>query len=384
MQDSLSRRIVRSLPLGESGDSALVTQDVPATPRAYELYLRANQLSYDRPQWTLAKKLYEQCVDVDPCYAPAWARLGRINRVIGKYDERPPRPSYHAAEANFRRALELNPDLAIGHTLFAYLETEMGQAEAALLRLLARLHQHPNDPDLFGALCHVSRYCGLLDVSVAAHKRARMLDPKVPTSVLHTFMMLGDYASALNEPRNDAESSLFFAIAHRELGGSVEEALQVLNMQPSRLPSAKLPFRPAFEGVMRGDRAMTRAAGLELLGDDFPDGEGLYYMARALARAGEVELAIDVVARAVRSFFWVPGMYRAGWIAARRGCLRGCAGNRPRTSSPMRGSIRGRRRSSADCALATGGAAMDRHLSAVVDQPDPQTTRQIVPRAPRV
>jgi hypothetical protein len=26
-----------------------VTQDVPAAPRAYELYLRANQLSYDDP-----------------------------------------------------------------------------------------------------------------------------------------------------------------------------------------------------------------------------------------------------------------------------------------------------------------------------------------------
>ena len=45
---------------------------------------------------------------------------------------------------------------------------------------LTRLQRQPNDPDLFGALCHVSRYCGLLDVSVAAHKRARMLDPKVP------------------------------------------------------------------------------------------------------------------------------------------------------------------------------------------------------------
>ena len=319
VQDSLSRRIVRSLPLAESEDST-IRVDVPATPRAYELYLRANQLSYDRPRWTLAKNLYEQCVEVDPSYAPAWARLGRINRVIGKFDERPPRPSYQAAEANFQRALELNPDLSIGHNLFAYLEAEIGHAEAALLRLLTRLQRQPNDPDLFGALCHVSRYCGLLDISVAAHKRARMLDPNVPTSGLHTFMLLGDYVSVLNEPRTDAESSsLFSAIAHRELGGSVEEALQVLNMEPSRLPSSRLLFRAAFEGVLRGDRAMTKAAGLELLNDDFPDGEGFYYMTRALARVGELDLATDAFARAIRSFFAVPGMDRDRWLDPLRG-----------------------------------------------------------------
>ena len=314
VQDSLSRRIVRSLPLADSDDSTLVTQDVPATPRAYDLYLRANQLSHDRPRWALAKNLYEQCVGVDPSYAPAWARLGRINRVIGKFYERAPRPSYQAAEANFRRALELNPDLSIAHDLFAYLEAEIGHAEAALLRLLTRLQRQPNDPDLFAALCHVSRYCGLLDVSGAAHRRARMLDPKVPTSVLNTFMLLGDYVSVVNEPQTDPIS----AIAHRELGGSVEEALQMLNTEPS-MPSPRQAIKAAFEGVLRGDRAMTRAAGLELLDDGFPDGEGLYYMARALARVGELELATEVFARAIRSFFCVPGMDRDRWIDPLRG-----------------------------------------------------------------
>jgi len=49
--------------------------------------------------------------------------------------QRPP-AEREAAEANFRRALELNPDLSIAHNLFAYLEAETGHAETALLRLL--------------------------------------------------------------------------------------------------------------------------------------------------------------------------------------------------------------------------------------------------------
>jgi hypothetical protein len=139
-----------------------------------------------------------------------------------------------------------------------------------------------------------------------------MLDPKVPTSVLPTFMMLGDYANVLNEPRNP-ESSVFFAIAHRELGGSAEEALQVLSTEPSTLP-----LKATFEGVMRGDRAQ-KAAALELFEDDFPDGESLFYLARALARVGELELATEAFARAIRSFFCVPGMDRDRWIDPLRG-----------------------------------------------------------------
>jgi hypothetical protein len=112
---------------------------------------------------------------------------------------------------------------------------------------------------------------------------------------------------------------MFFALAHWELGGSLEEALPVLNTERSRLRLLRLPLRAAFEGVMRGDRAMTRAAGLEFIDDEFPDGEGFYYMARALARVGELELATDAFARATRSFFCVPGMDRDRWIDPLRG-----------------------------------------------------------------
>jgi hypothetical protein len=63
-------------------------------------------------------------------------------------------------------------------------------------------------------------------------------------------MMLGDYANVLNEPRNP-ESSVFFAIAHRELGGSAEEALQVLSTRT---------IVAAFEGhVRRRDARGSRA-----------------------------------------------------------------------------------------------------------------------------
>ena len=62
-----------------------------------------------------------------------------------------------------------------------------------------------------------------------------------------------------------------------------------------------------------------KAAALELFDDDFPDGESLYYLARALASVGELGLATEAFARAIRSFFCVPGMDRDRWIDPLRG-----------------------------------------------------------------
>src|ERR1035441_4807381 len=48
-----------------------------------------------------------------------------------------------------------------------------------------------------GGLVQACRYCGLLDESVRAHHCARRLDPKIVTSVAHTFFLLGDYERTL-------------------------------------------------------------------------------------------------------------------------------------------------------------------------------------------
>ena len=65
-----------------------------------------------------------------PRFAPAWARLGRCHRVIGKYIDGAPDSEARAEEA-FRRALAINPRLSIAHKFYANLEADIGQAERA-------------------------------------------------------------------------------------------------------------------------------------------------------------------------------------------------------------------------------------------------------------
>ena len=76
-----------------------------------------------------------QALDEDPHYAPAWARLARIYRVMAMYSGEDADENYALADAAFRRALEINPDLSIAHNLFTLVEVETGRAREAMLRL---------------------------------------------------------------------------------------------------------------------------------------------------------------------------------------------------------------------------------------------------------
>ena len=137
LQDALTHAIVSSLhvPLAAREHHAR-RKDVPISAAAYELYLRGNQLMSDSSRWDDVKKLYEEALELDPGYAPAWARLGRMLRVMAKYSGTAVEGERLKAERAFERALALNPDLSMAHHFYAHLEVEMGRAVDAMVRLL--------------------------------------------------------------------------------------------------------------------------------------------------------------------------------------------------------------------------------------------------------
>lgn len=130
----------------------------------------------------VARDLYLRSVDADPEYAPAWARLGRCHRVLAKAGEDLVANAARA-ERCFDRALELNPDLGVAHALYAMVECDLGKGRDAMVRLLERGRGGNTDAELFAGLVRACRYSGLLPPSIAAHERARALDPQVLTSV---------------------------------------------------------------------------------------------------------------------------------------------------------------------------------------------------------
>jgi hypothetical protein len=217
-----------------------------------------------------------------------------VLRINGKYFQQDYRPAFAAAEAAFQRAFALSPDLALTHHLYVYLEVETGRAREALMRIANRLQREPNQPELLAALCQAARYCGLLDVSLAASERAKELDPHVRTSAANTYLALLDYPKLLASTRSVIGSMA--GIALLELGAGVDEARrsvesEFVGVQPDS-PSAL--FRDALIATITGDRhevlrtceAMVRA------NENYPDGEAIYTVTRMLARAGWRDFAM--------------------------------------------------------------------------------------------
>jgi tetratricopeptide (TPR) repeat protein len=267
-------------------------------------------LSYDAKQWSAARDLYLQSVDEDPRYAPAWARLGRIHHVMGKYLQGGPHDGLVQAEAAFRRSLELNPELTIAHKLFAQLEVDLGRAHDAMVRLIERAQMA--DPELLAGLVTACRYCGLLDASLAAHARAIELDPKVRTSVAHTWFVQGDHARVTSIKFADAPYIVALALA--ELGRG-EATLPALREFESRNPTRIRDFAAAARTMLEGNAPESIAAIERVVRSDFRDPEGLFYLSRQLAHLGEAGPALALLERVVAGgFFCHPAMARDPWL----------------------------------------------------------------------
>jgi tetratricopeptide (TPR) repeat protein len=302
LQDDIARRIVEALSLPLAGAVASPAPDAPHSARAYELYLRANEMARSYDSLPRARDLYQRCLELDSRFAPAWAYLGRCHRVIGKFIDSTPDSDERAEEA-FRRALELNPRLSVAHKFYANLEADIGQAPRAMARLLGEVTRHGNDPELFAGLVHACRYCGLYEESIAAHAEARRLDPNVPTSVEQTLLMAGDIERllALEPVPIVAGADPGIRVIALGLAGRRDEARRALlqMMQTSRLPALQSWTQHLMAWLDRRPAAMI--AGITALNalkvQDDP--EALFQEAWLLCDVGEYERGLAYLRQAV-------------------------------------------------------------------------------------
>lgn len=327
LQDDIARRVVQALalPLTTPGLplATPVPHDAPQNARAYEFYLRANELARTYDGLAAARELYQRCLELDPQFAPAWAHIGRCHRVIGKYIEATSDSETRAQEA-FLRALELNPRLSVAHKFYANLEADIGQAPRALVRLLGEANRHGNDPELFAGLVHACRYCGLYQHSVVAHAEARRLDPNVFTSLDQTLLMMGDIERLSSiEPRgivagaDDAIRVIGLGLAGRR--DEAREALLAMRDGRTRIPTFQMWTDHLLAWIDR--RAADMVVGLSALSalkiQDDP--EAIFQEGWLLCDVGAYEPGLGHLQRAVdKGYFVVPTLIAATAFAAIR------------------------------------------------------------------
>lgn len=307
LQDALVAQIVRSLSVSLTARERLrLTNDVPTSPRAYEFFLRGNESVGPQgisrsSDLRVARELYQRAIDEDPCYAPAWVRLGRCHYLIGKSSDTP-EPAFRLAESCFQKALELSPDLPIAQNLYALFEIDRGLARNAMVRLVARGLAGSAQPELFAALVQACRFCGLLEPSIVAHQRARQLDSTITTGGYLSHWQLGDEEGARRESVNLCwiVDALIYAMR-----GDPERALEILR-EDRGLTGVSRNMVAGLRAVVerRREDAFESAAPIF---EAFPDPEMVYFTARTLAVFGD-RRALDQLQRSLEHGFV---LYRA-------------------------------------------------------------------------
>ena len=305
LQDDIAGKVTDALALPLGGTTTALPADVPQNARAYELYLRANEVGSRYYRLDDAAELYRQCLELDPNFAPAWAMLGRCYRLIGKFVREFPEANTLAEEA-YRRALVINPRLSIAHKYYANLEADTGHGRRGLERLMGEATRRPNDPELFAGLVHACRYCGLFEESLAAHAEARRLDPHVPTSVEQTLLFAGEIDRLVTRNRVDSRQFSDGDDAIRVVGlglaGRRDEAFELLEqIKQQPIPVAAFKAWVGFlEAWLHGRPAemLERIAGIGALAIH-ADPEAVFEQGWMFAQAGDLETGLACVKRGV-------------------------------------------------------------------------------------
>ena len=116
--NEVSRRLRKELTAEE--ESRLSRRNTEST-EAYRLYLQGRRLWDRRLKEDVEQglKLFEQAIEIDPTYAPAYSGIADTYSIMPSYGWLSPEEAYPRAEAAARRALELDPALAEAYASLA-------------------------------------------------------------------------------------------------------------------------------------------------------------------------------------------------------------------------------------------------------------------------
>jgi tetratricopeptide (TPR) repeat protein len=124
IQNDVARAIARAvdLTLTPEGDRRLAAATRPVLPAAYDAYIRGRHAWDKRSEADLreAIRLFQQSIDADPTYAPAYAGLADCYAQLGYGSYIAPEDSFPRAGAAAMRALELDPTLAEAHASLGF------------------------------------------------------------------------------------------------------------------------------------------------------------------------------------------------------------------------------------------------------------------------
>ncbi len=152
----------------------------PVNLQAYESYLRGKYFlnRFTPDSLRKAADYFQQAIEKDPNYPPAYIRLASCYQLLGDKGAIPQKVAYPKAKLLIAKALELDPQLAIAHALRGWdlLDYDWDFA-AAGAELQRAIELNPNLPEGHLGLSDYYAAMGRVQEAVQEAQRARDLDP---------------------------------------------------------------------------------------------------------------------------------------------------------------------------------------------------------------
>jgi TolB-like protein/Tfp pilus assembly protein PilF len=313
VQEEISRAIAERLRLKLSGEEERrFARHATPDPEVYQLYLRGRYHWNKRDYESLQKGMvyFQQAIDKDPGYAPAYA--GLADSYIVMLAVLPPREAMPKAKAAAQKALELDPELAEAHTSLAMVQVIYDWDWAGGERSFRRaIELNPGYPTAHHWYALYLGRMGRTQDAIAEARRALELDPLsliINNAVAGALFKARRYDEALAENRKVLEMEPNFVPARlleaRVLlqTGRAEQALEGLSRLPESLqrhPIARAARGVALAELGRTVEAREILAELTALANQNPAVGGL---------PGWIHLALGEKDRAVD---WLEKVYEA-------------------------------------------------------------------------
>ncbi|MGB7283578.1 MAG: tetratricopeptide repeat protein [Candidatus Acidiferrum sp.] len=241
LQSDVAQAIARKVKVTVSGEErARLTARHSVSPEVYENYLKGRSIldkSYSTSQLNESIGYFEEATKRDPTFAPAYVGLADAYDRLGTiFIGTPPSEVRPKVVDAARKALELDPGLTEAHLLLADVYQEQWRWSDAEAEYNRALDLNPNDAAAHVGFAHWLLCQGRTQEALTWTARGRELDPieVSGTSIGETLFFARRYDEAIRELRDalavqaDSASALWYLGFSLIAKGQPEDAIPVL------------------------------------------------------------------------------------------------------------------------------------------------------------
>jgi len=238
-QDSIAGEVARSLFADLAiADSTAITKRETSDPKAYEAYLKGRFFWNKRTVEDLSRAVgyFDQATQIDPQFSLAYAGLADAYQLLAEYGGIDPIQAITKARAASGKALSLNEASAeahssLGYTL-AFFEWNFRDAEAEFKRAI---ELNPNYPTARQWYCEYLIVYGRFDEAMVEIRKAEELDPTSPiiqTDIAAIYYLSRQNDKAIEQAKKTLEIDPKFAYAYAyqwiayEQSGQIDKAYE--------------------------------------------------------------------------------------------------------------------------------------------------------------